>query len=72
MHISGERNSYSSFTTPNGRATRDNEDMFRVGLDGRDALWIPEQAQKMQMRLMVYAHMKDAEHLWGSWRLCSV
>ena len=26
----------SSFTTPVGRATKDNEDLFRMGLDGRD------------------------------------
>ena len=28
----------SSFTTPVGRATKDNEDLFRVGLDGRDVV----------------------------------
>ena len=28
----------SSFTTPVGRATKDNEDLFHVGLDGRDVL----------------------------------
>ena len=28
----------SSFTTPVGRETKDNEDLFRVGLDGRDVL----------------------------------
>ena len=54
----------SSFTTPVGRATKDNEDLFRVGLDGRDVLWIPEQAKEMQTRLMVCAHMEDAGH-WG-------
>ena len=60
----------SSFTTPVGRATKDNEDLFCVGLDGRDVLWIPEQAKEMQTRLMVCSHMKDAGHR-GSWRLCS-
>ena len=35
----------SLFTTSVGRATKDNEDLFRVGLDGRDVLWIPEQAK---------------------------
>ena len=33
-----------------------------MGLDGRDVLWIPEQAKEMQTRLMVCAHMKDAGH----------
>ena len=60
----------SSFTTPVGRAMKDNEDLFRVGLGGRDVLWIPEQAKEMQARLMVCAHMKDTGHR-GSWRLCS-
>ena len=35
-----------SFTTPVGRATKDNEDLFRVGLDGRDVLWIPPGTSK--------------------------
>ena len=52
----------SSFTIPVGRATKDNEDLFRVGLDGRDVLWMPEQAEEMQTRFMVCAHMKDAGH----------
>ena len=53
----------SSFTTPVGRATKSNEGLFRVGLDGRDVLWIPEQAKEMLTQLMVCAHMKDAGHL---------
>ena len=40
-----------SFTPPVGRATKDNEDLFRVKLDGRDVLWIPGHAKKMQTRL---------------------
>ena len=52
----------SSFTTPVGRATKDNKDLLRVGLDGRDVLWIPEQAKEMQMRLLVCIHMKDTGH----------
>ena len=43
----------SSFTTQVGRATKDNEDLFPVGLDGRDVLWIPDQAKEMETRLMV-------------------
>ena len=50
----------SKFTTPIGRATKDNEGLLRVRLDGRDVLWIPEQAKEMQTRLMVCAHMKGA------------
>ena len=52
----------SSFTTPVGRATKDNDDLFHVGLDGRDVLWISEQAKEMKTRLMVCAHIKDAGH----------
>ena len=52
----------SSFIIPVGRATKNNEDLFRVGLDGRDVLWIPEQAKEMQTRLMVCTHMKDPGH----------
>ena len=51
-----------SFTTPIGRATKDNKNLFRIRLDGQDMLWIPEHATKMQTRLMVCAHMKDAGH----------
>ena len=54
----------SSFTSPVGLATKDNEDLFCVGLDGQDVLWILEQAKEIQTRLMVCAHMKDAGH-WG-------
>ena len=53
----------SSFTTPVGHATEDNDDLFRVGLDGRgDVLWILEQAKEMQTRLMVCVYMKGAGH----------
>ena len=54
--LSSMVNGASSFTTPVGRATKDNEDLFRVGLDGQDVLGIPEQAKEMQTRLMVCAH----------------
>ena len=50
------------FTVPVGRATKDNENLFLVGLDSGDVLWIPEQSKKMQTRLMVCAHMKDSGH----------
>ena len=54
----------SSLTTPVGLATRDNEDLCRVGLDGRDVLWIPQHAKEMQKGLVVCAHMKSAGR-WG-------
>ena len=50
----------SPFTTLVGRATKDNEDLLRVGLGGRDVLWIPGQAKEIQTWLMVCAYMKDA------------
>ena len=34
----------SSFTIPVGRSTKDSKNLFRVGLDSRDVLCIPEQA----------------------------
>ena len=37
----------SSFTTPVGCAMKDNEDLFRMGLDGRDVLCVPEQAKEI-------------------------
>ena len=40
----------------------DGEGLFRVRAGGRDVLWIPEDAEKLQARLMVCAHMKDAGH----------
>ena len=51
-----------SFTTPVDHATKNNEDLFRMGLDGRNVLWIPEQAKEMQTRVMVCANIKDAGH----------
>ena len=36
-----------SFTAPVGRATNYNKDLFHVGLDGRDVLWILEQSKEM-------------------------
>ena len=52
----------SSFTTPVGRATKDNENLFRVGLDGRDVLCISEQAKEMKTQLVVCAYMKGTGH----------
>ena len=50
-----------SFTTPVGLATKDNEDWSRVGLVGRDVLWVPEQAKETQTA----AHgMRSHEERW--------
>ena len=54
----------SLFTTPFGRAAKDNE--YLMGLDGHDVLWILEQAKEMQTLLMLCAHMKDAGHYSGN------
>ena len=54
--------SASSLTTPVGCVTKDNEDLFCARLDGRDVLWIPEQAKKNQTWLMVCVYMKGAGH----------
>ena len=43
----------SFFTTSVGHPTKDKENLFRVRLDGRDVLWIPDQTKEMQTRLMV-------------------
>lgn len=53
-----------SFTDSLGRIFKDDEDLFRVNLsiDGRDVLWIPDTAKKLQVRLMVCAHMKEEGH----------
>ena len=52
----------SSFTTLVDREMKDNKGLSRVGLDGRDVLWIQEQAKDMQTWLMIGAHIKDAGH----------
>ena len=52
----------TSFVAESGKVALDGEGLFRVHLDGRDVLWIPEDAKKLQTRLMVCAHMKDAGH----------
>ena len=51
----------SSFTTLAGRATKDNEDLFRVGLDYRCVV-DSGTSKEMQTRLMVCAHIKEAGH----------
>ena len=52
----------ASFTDAIGRVVKDDEDLFRVKINGRNVLWIPDTARDLQMRLMVCAHMKEAGH----------
>ena len=52
----------ASFTDDIGRVVKDDEDLFRVKINGRNVLWIPDTARDLQMRLMVCAHMKEAGH----------
>ena len=65
--------SASSFTTLFGRATKDNEDLFRVGLDGRDVLWIPEHPGTSEKNAYAAHGMRSHEGRWtpGSSRFCS-
>ncbi|CAB1109830.1 unnamed protein product [Ectocarpus sp. CCAP 1310/34] len=50
------------FTDTLGRVAPDDEGLFRVMIDGRKVLWIPDTARDMQLRLMLCAHMKEAGH----------
>lgn len=52
----------SSFTTPVSRASIVEEGLFRMAVDGKVILWIPSEAINLEVRLMVYAHMKEAGH----------
>lgn len=56
------RDSESLFKLTIGQGVRDDEGLYRVTVDGRDVLWIPGEAQDLQIRLMICAHMKDACH----------
>eukprot|EP00752_Nemacystus_decipiens_P007839 g7004.t1 len=52
----------SSFSTSLGLVGRDEEGLYRVSVGGRDVLWIPSDAQDLQVRLMVSGHMNEAGH----------
>ena len=48
--------------TDDGEITLDDEGLFRLQVNGRAVVWIPGRAKKLQVRLMVCAHMKEAGH----------
>ena len=48
--------------TDDGEITLDDEGLFRLQVNGRAVVWIPGRAKKLQVRLMVCAHMKGTGH----------
>ena len=52
----------TSFMTDDGQVTLDDEGLFRVQVNGRAVVWIPVGTKKLQVRLIVCAHMKEAGH----------
>ena len=49
--------------TDDGQVTLDDEGLFRPQVNERAVfLWVPGGAKKLQVRLMVCAHMKEAGH----------
>ena len=48
--------------TPLGTMTRGEDEVYRVSYQERMVLWVPEEERELQARLMVCAHMQDAEH----------
>ena len=48
--------------TPLGTVTRGEDGVYRVSYQGRMVMWVPEEEPELQARLMVCAHMQDAEH----------
>ena len=51
-----------SFLSVVGLAVLDDEGLFRVHAHGRRILWIPDPDKRLQVRLMICAHMRDAGH----------
>ena len=51
-----------SFSTSLGLVVRDDEGLYRVSVGGGDVRWIPDDAQDLQVRLMVSGHMNEAGH----------
>ena len=43
-------------------AVLDDEGLFRMHARGRHVLWIPDPDKQLQVRLMICAHMHDAEY----------
>ena len=52
----------TSFMTNDGQVTLGDEGLFWLQVNGRAVLWIPGGSKQLQVRLMVYAHMKEAAH----------
>ena len=48
--------------TPLGPARRGKDGVYRVRQHGEPVLWIPEEAKRLQVRLMTCAHMREAGH----------
>ena len=46
-----------SFMAADGQVTLADEGLFRFQVNGRVVLWIPGRAKKLQVQLMVCAHM---------------
>ena len=51
-----------SYESAVGLAVLDDEGLFRIHARGRHVLWIPDSDKHLQVRLMIRAHMRDAEH----------
>ena len=51
-----------SFESPVGHAVLDDEGLFRIHARGRHVLWIPDSDKQLQVRLMIFEHMRDAGH----------
>ena len=51
-----------SFPTTFGQVTLAEDDLFRVRVGNRDVLCLPSEDKALQVRLMVYAHMRSAGH----------
>ena len=52
----------ASFMTNVGQVSLDAEGLFWLPVNRRAVLWIPGGAKQLQVRLMVCAHMKKADH----------
>ena len=51
-----------SYESAVGLAVLDDEGLFRIHARGRHVLWIPDSDKQLQVRLMIWAHARDAEH----------
>ena len=51
-----------SFESAVGLALLDDEGLLRIHARGRHVLWIPDSDTQLQVRLMISAHTRDAEH----------